>query len=253
MLWKAPLFLSTPPSALATRFCKPLSNLHPTSTLPPAARSTACLSIYLHIFVIFRDVNPWAFLSHLFPSPTPLLQRARIKCENSPPAIFSLSLSLSRPLQRSFIVKFALGYGFLSLTRRFSLDVFFLVVGGRLALLLLCRCIKSFRFFRVDVSEDQRKEGTLGRTIRRRRCFLPIAADHNDGWRLDRVYSVVEIFRERKREARGPRRDSKARKLCQPLWNMQARGVARLIRRFTFLRMSESNGEADTASRRTSS
>lgn len=98
MLWKAPLFLSTPPSALATRFCKPLSNLHPTSTLPPAARSTACLSIYLHIFVIFRDVNPWAFLSHLFPFPTPLLQRARIKCENSPPAIFSLSLFFSPPL-----------------------------------------------------------------------------------------------------------------------------------------------------------
>lgn len=253
MLWKAPLFLSTPPSTLATRFCKPLSNLHPTSTLPPAARSTACLSIYLHIFVIFRDVNPWAFLSHLFPSPTPLLQRARIKCENSPPAIFSLSFSLSLPrsLQRSFIVKFALGYGFLSLTRRFSLGIFFLVVGGRLSLLLLCRCTKSFRFFWLAWARSA-QGGYLAEQFTDA-GFLLIAVDCNDGWRLDRVYSIVEIFRKRKREARGPRRDSKARKLCQPLWNMQARGVARLIRRFTFLHMSESNGEADTASRRTSS
>lgn len=29
---------------------------------PSCDRSAACLSIYLHIFVIFRDVNPWAGL-----------------------------------------------------------------------------------------------------------------------------------------------------------------------------------------------
>lgn len=90
-------FPSTPLSPLATRFCKPLSNLHPTSTLPPAARSTACLSIYLHIFVIFRDVNPWAFLSLSLLFPTPCFSERELNVKTRL-RLFPLSFSLSRSL-----------------------------------------------------------------------------------------------------------------------------------------------------------
>lgn len=86
-----------------SRFCKPLSKLHPTSTLPTTARLP--VSRYIYIF-------SWYFAT-LIPEPASALsslRRARIKCENSPPAAFFLSL----PLRRRFIVKFALGYGFLA-------------------------------------------------------------------------------------------------------------------------------------------
>lgn len=103
------LCLPWQPSSPFSRFCKPLSKVRPTSTLAATAR--LLVSRYIYIF-------SWYFAT-LIPEPASAppasLRRARIKCENSPPAFFYLHLS---PQQR-FIVKFALSYGLLA--RRFYL------------------------------------------------------------------------------------------------------------------------------------
>lgn len=91
--------------------------------------------------MIFRDVNPWAFLSSLsLPYPIPCSSERELNVKTRL-RLFSLSLALSFPALsrwRSFIVKFALGYGFVSLTRRFFLNIFFpSVLGYR------CYCVAA--------------------------------------------------------------------------------------------------------------
>lgn len=232
-------FPSTPLSPLATRFCKPLSNLHPTSTLPPAARSTACLSIYLHIFVIFRDVNPWAFLSLSLPFPTPCFSERELNVKTRL-RLFPLSFSLSRSLP-------ALSDGALLSNSRlatasshslgdFSQLFFFVSVWLSL---LLCRCNESFRFFGSKWARSTRStRRALGWTIRAERVLLIHRLQQR---RLNRVYLAVEIFRERKRDARGTPKGFKGAEIVSAV--MKYAGAQRDLADPSFYLPSWSNGK----------
>lgn len=182
--------------------------------------------------MIFRDVNPWAFLSSLslpFPIPCSSERELNVKTRLR---LFSLSRSLfPRSLWRSFIVKFALGYGFVSLTRRFFLNIFFpSVLGYR------CYCVAAPSRFAFLARSGRDERAVQGEHLVEQ--FAPSGSfwstDCNNDGSMECIW--LKFLGNANATHRGPRRDSKARKLCQPLWNMQARNATRLIRRFTFLR-----------------
>lgn len=138
----------------------------------------------------------------------------------------SLPRSLSPFLHWSFIVKFALGYGFLSLARRFSLDIFFFrrylvvvvivslhcVVSRSLPLSLSLSLSLFSSFFPIGAGEIDTRGAArraLGRTtILRTRVLSPDASLRT----LPSASSSNFLG-----SANATRRDSKARKLCQPL------------------------------------
>lgn len=161
----------------------------------------------------------------------------------------SLPRSLSPFLHWSFIVKFALGYGFLSLARRFSLDIFFFV--GTWLSLLLCRCTVSFRalfpylslvlafflFFPDRCRRDRHtrcsKKGTWSDDDSPNASAFSRCVAANSA-----VCFVVEFFRERERDPKG----FKGAEIVSAVMKYAGAGAVRLILRFTFLRVDEATG-----------